>query len=112
MALSPKIFHSKHIGSVDISSNGRPFSKGDKVVLVSDTYTTCESNPVLGTEYECTGEIVSVDPSGMSMVVFWDNEKRNTYKAKDLAIMGKRKPLNPNLIFKVHKREKFSGERS
>jgi len=58
---------------------------GLRVVLVSDQdgdYDIADSNPLIGTEYECEGVIEEVTPD--EIYVEWDNGSHNVYVEGDL----------------------------
>jgi hypothetical protein len=48
-------------------------------------YTRGKSNPSVGTEYECGGEITEVS-GNVAIVVRWDNGFENSYKDDELTI--------------------------
>ena len=55
-----------------------------KLVNPDESYTIGEGNPVVGSEYECAGEIVE-GFNGDTCEVTWDNGSYNTYKEFELA---------------------------
>lgn len=52
---------------------------GDNVMLISDCYGVGRSNPVKGSEYECSGVVVSKDDNQGTIKVDWNNGTTNTY---------------------------------
>lgn len=63
---------------------GKTAKKGMRVVLTkaSKGYSIGESNPLVGTEWECTGKIVSVAS------VLWANGNLNCYRDGELTEVG------------------------
>lgn len=51
-------------------------------------YSIDETNPAMGTPYECEGEIIDVDPD-QEILVRWNNGEENCYVDNDLVLLGK-----------------------
>ncbi len=65
----------------------RDLKRGMRVLLTKPDrgYTICDTNPLVGTEWECTG---TVDTHGSSSVsVDWDNGNHNSYKDNELSLV-------------------------
>lgn len=60
--------------------------KGMRVLLSKpdEEYTIGKSNPLVGTEWECTGTIYTY--GNTSVTVDWDNGKHNSYKDNELSL--------------------------
>ncbi len=64
-----------------IDVKGRELRPGMRVVLVSNNYYDGESNPRVGSSWECEGTVIA------PTVVKWDNGHHNTYVDKTLEII-------------------------
>ena len=82
------------------------FDIDDRVFYVSGAHRTGESNPLLGTTYECPGSVIEVRGDS-SVSVRWDNGERNSYNNGDLmyAHLVEGKAMNPNSAFRMKKRK-------
>ena len=79
------------------------FKVDDRVVYVSGAHRHGESNPLLGTTYECCGSIIEVRSNSVS--VRWDNGERNSYRDQDLMHASQVEGgVNPNAAFRMKKR--------
>jgi hypothetical protein len=59
---------------------------GMRVMLTNPnpSYTIYESNPAVGSRFECEGEITTIDKDFVE--VEWDNGSSNTYKNNELSL--------------------------
>ena len=80
-----------------------PFKIDDRVVYAHNTanYTTGQSNPLVGTKYECEGTVINIEHR--SVRVEWDNGRRNVYNYRTLELVSMRRN-NPNIIFRRKKK--------
>ena len=80
------------------------FDVGDRVKYISGRHGRSLSNPMINTEYECTG---TVDASfgKKRCTVLWDNGEHNSYDTGDLAHskIGEPGKLDPNTAFRMKK---------
>jgi len=85
---------------------------GDRVYYVSGKHGQSESNPLNGTKYECEGTVVdNVQSYGLTLRVNWDNGESNIYGIKDLVVIGKPNPADPNEAFQRKKcRSGYGGD--
>jgi len=52
------------------------------------TYVLAQSNPAVGTEWECVGTICEVDKyEKTGIIVEWENGRTNSYKAGELSLV-------------------------
>jgi len=101
---------------IEIMSEKHEFSffTGDIVFYTSGRFGSSLENPLLGSPYECYGQVEEISPeTGIlnedesCIIVKWSNGKMNTYSSSDLVIvyddhMNQNAIADPNLIFKRH----------
>lgn len=83
------------------------FCKGDRVCYTSGRHCVGPANPVVGSEHECPGTIMSIGggPLHEQISVAWDNGTRNYYMTKDLELVGSNLDSDdPNIAFRFRKR--------
>lgn len=75
--------------------------RGDRVLYISGDHGVSDSNPLVGTNYECAGTVVDTGGHGMHVRVHWDNGLSNSYNLGDLKIAPKGYALmqDPNRAF-------------
>jgi hypothetical protein len=96
-----RAYRSKFYDEIDFNTFEIPKNKDDRVAFAAESsYSIGESNPVLGSQFECLGAVTNVSRS--SVQVLWDNGKSNTYNHDDLALV-RGKNVNPNILFKRSK---------
>jgi hypothetical protein len=106
-----EMYKSPLVTKLDFDSLEAKKSKGDRVAFVLGKYAIGDNNPVIGSVWECFGEVY--ETSGRSCRVNWDNGKNNTYDCADLVLVrmcGIPDKKNPNFLFaqKKSKKKKFS----
>jgi len=101
------LYKSALVTKLDFDSLEEKKKLGDRVAFVLGKYAVGQSNPVIGSEWECFGEVY--EASGRSCRVKWDNGKNNTYDCSDLVLVkmsGIQDKNNPNVIFAQKKGKK------
>jgi hypothetical protein len=107
-ALYEHIYISPLLPLLDFDSLETRKKAGDRVAFVLSKYAVGPNNPVIGSEWECFGDVSAAD--GRSCRVKWDNGKCNTYDCDDLVLLKNQDKKNPNFLFaqKKSKKEKFT----
>ena len=98
------IFESPLLNLLDFDSLETEKEVGDRVAFVLDKYTIGDSNPAIGSPWECLGEVIKID--GKSCRVRWDNKHENTYGFDDLVLVRNQDKKNPNFLFAQRKNKK------
>lgn len=102
-----EIYNSPLLTQLDFDTLEEKKKHKDRVAFVLQKYAIGDNNPVIGSIWECFGEVIGVN--GRSCRVKWDNGKDNTYDCSDLVLVrarGIQDKKNPNFLFAQKKSKK------
>lgn len=83
------------------------FLEGDRVLLKEGYFAPMNSNPCIGSEWECTGTVVEIIEDEDAIIVEWDNQYENTYQEEQLIRYQPLPQDNPNRAFTDHQIREF-----